>query len=721
MSWPPIGFRRPFSVALAWLSCALAAALAGAAPAARGERTEAGETEDVSVSERPSLGGRFGLERLVNALSGPQLPERLAAIQRLAGLGTRAALHRLVSFALDHRAQLGSRECLTLARALAPHAADDDTRVLLTALMNQRPGAPAGPEQAALFELARGSAALALAASGSDAALRALGATLRAGGASAALAADALLEYPPADLQALLAAPGEPSVELARWLGELGDQRAFHTLRDWVRGESAEVRAAAAVALTRLGELETVPLARQWLKTGIPVLEHAALEILMLTQQPEAAALASRALASEAEPAERLRRALDFPSPELLPLAARERAEPSLAQQSWTLLGRVGGPAAISELEAALGQPESAFVAAHALSRLPGNEAHAALARALAARAALPLSCRAAALRSALWRERFEALPARLAELAASQDAAARAAAAWSRSLLEPRAALAELGSGDPVRVQAAANNALWFDDSLYEAAAQRLEQAPRGPARAAFAFALLSPAARRELSSSLLQELVLEGGAAAPLALRALAARDEPRFVAFAEAYLSHPDPILRAHAARGLGESTRAASIGSLARGFEFETDPHVRQAIVRALSARSGATAHRTLELAARLDPSAPVRSAARLALGGVELADPPPANEFLWAEVRAARLESGRAPAAAAESEQAGAPQAAAERLGARAVAADDGPPNGTGEAGLLYLLPGQAVPVFADPAGVLVAAGVNLHPLALRWR
>jgi hypothetical protein len=718
MSWPPIGFRRPFSVALAWLSCALAAALAGAAPAARGERTEAGETEDVSVSERPSLGGRFGLERLVNALSGPQLPERLASIQRLAGLGTRAALHRLVSFALDHRAQLGSRECLTLARALAPHAADDDTRVLLTALMNQRPGAPAGPEEAALFELARGSAALALAASGSESALRVLGATLRAGGASAALAADALLEYPPADLQALLAVPGEPSVELARWLGALGDQRAFHTLRDWVRGESAEVRAAAAIALTQLGELETVPLARQWLKTGMPVLEHAALEILMLTQQPEAPALARRALASETEPAERLRRALEFPSPELLPLASRERAEPGLAQQSWMLLGRIGGAVAIAQLEAALGRPESAFVAAHALSRLPGSEAHAALARALEARAALPLSCRAAALRSVLWRERFEALPARVAELAGSKDAHARAAAAWASSLLDPRAALAELGSDDPVRVEAAANNALWFDDSLYQAAAQRLEAAPRGRARTAFAFALMRSDARRSVSSGVLQELVLDGGAAAPLALRALAARREPRSVAFAEAYLSHPDPILRAHAARGLGESPRPTTIGMLARSFEFETDEHVRQAIVRALSGRRGPTVQRTLELAARLDPSAAVRSAARLALGGVELADPPSGNEFLWAEVRAASPEPRRPPAVA---EGARAPQSAAERLGAPEVRADDGPPNGTGAAGLLYLLPGQALPVFADAAGVLVAAGVNLHPLALRWR
>jgi hypothetical protein len=711
------------SVGLA-LSSLFPSALAGAAPPAaeaRGGRGDAGEADAASEPERQSLNGRFGVERLADALSAPQLSERLAAIQRLAELGTRGALHRLASFALEHRAQLGARECLTLARALAPHAADDETRVLLSALMNQRPSAPAGPEDAALFELGRGSAALALAASGSDAALRTLGATLRAGGASAALAAEALLEYPPADLQGLLAVPGEPSVELARWLGELGDQRALHTLRDWVRGESAEVRAAAAVALTRLGELETVPLARQWLKAGIPVLERAAVEILMLTQQPEAAGLSSRELASEGEPAERLRRALDFPSPELLPLATRERADPSLAQQSWMLLGRIGGATAIGELEAALGRPESAYVAAHALSRLPGGEAHAALARALDLRAALPLTCRAAALRSARWRERVGALPARLAELAASKDANARAAAAWATSLLDPRAAQAEQGSVDPDRVEAPADNALWFDDSLYEAAAQRLEAAPRGPARTAFAFALLRPSGRRAVSSGLLQELLLEAGAAAPLALRALAARDEPRFVAFAESYLSHPDPILRAHAARGLGESTRVASIGSLARGFEFEPDENVRQAIVRALSARRGPTARRTLELAARLDPSAQVRSSARLALGGVVLADPPPGHEFLWAEVRATPADPQRAPAAGAESARTSSPRAAAERLGVPGVPAHDGPSSGAGEAGLLHLLPGQALPVFADASGLLVVSGVNLRLLALRWR
>jgi hypothetical protein len=84
------------------------------------------------------------------------------------------------------------------------------------------------------------------------------------------------------------------------------------------------------------------------------------------------------------------------------------------------------------------------------------------------------------------------------------------------------------------------------------------------------------------------------------------------------------------------------------------------------------------------------------------------------------VRAAPAEPQRAPAASAESDLTTAPRAAAERLGARAVPADDGP-SGAGEIGLLHLLPGQALPVFADAAGLLVVAGVNLHPLALRWR
>jgi len=248
------------------------------------------------------------------------------------------------------------------------------------------------------------------------------------------------------------------------------------------------------VALTQLGQLETVPLARQWLKSGVPVLERAALEILMLAHEPEAGGLLQRELARENEPGERLRRALEFPSPELLPLAEQARTQGADAAQSWTLLGRVGGAQAIAQLEAGLAHPESAFAAAYALSRLPGAEAHSALVRALDARVALPVTSRAAALRTALWQERFATLGARIVELQAAKSPSERAAGAACAALLSPAAALVELGSGDPLRIEAAADNALWYEDSVLAAAAGRLLEAAPGRARDAFAFALLRP-----------------------------------------------------------------------------------------------------------------------------------------------------------------------------------------------------------------------------------
>ncbi|MEO8182786.1 MAG: HEAT repeat domain-containing protein [Deltaproteobacteria bacterium] len=721
MIWPPLAVRR--RLLLAGLAVGVVAAfctpiraapasasgLAAAGPAPGAENGEDAEPGgDSDAGRLRSLAGRFGIEHLVSALKAPRLEERLAGIQRLAGLGTRPALHRLVSFALERRAQLGAREWLTLARALAPRAAEEETRVLLAALLNQRAAEPSGPAEAALLSLARGTAALALAASRSEPAVRVLGAALRSGGAAAALARDALLEYPPTDLEALLAAPAEPSVDLARWLGALGDQRAFHPLRAWVRGESAEVRAAAAVALTELGQLETVPLARQWLTSGVPVLVRAAAEIARLTQQPEAGGLLRQELANEQERSERLRRGLEFPSAELLPLALGARAWGPDAASAWTLLGRIGGAQATLQLETGLARPESAFAAAHALSRLPGRGAHAVLTRALAAKVALPVTTRAAALRVALWHEQFESLPARLAELQSSKRANERAAGAWAASLLGTPAALAELASGDAARIEAVADNALWFDDSVLLVAARLLARAAPGRTRDAFSFALLRPIGRAAVRSSLLEALVLEGGAAAPLALRTLASRDEPRFIAFCAAYVSHPDPVLRAHVARGLGESARASAVGPLARRFELETDETVRQAIVWALSGRRGPTVQRTLQLAASLDPSARVRAAARLALGGMALGDPPPSNEFLWAELLS-------------ESEPSEPKAALAAPVGAVSLAVALPAPAQAGEPGLLHVVPGLALPVFADAAGLLVVAGVSVHPLALRWR
>jgi hypothetical protein len=77
---------------------------------------------------------------------------------------------------------------------------------------------------------------------------------------------------------------------------------------------------------------------------------------------------------------------------------------------------------------------------------------------------------------------------------------------------------------------------------------------------------------------------------------------------------------------------------------------------------------------------------VRSAARLALGGVPLGDAVRGDDFLWTELRAL---SG------------------------------DSTVTEPGGGALLSVAPGLAMPVFADPAGVLVVSGLPSSHLGIR--
>src|SRR5581483_2959967 len=103
-----------------------------------------------------------------------------------------------------------------------------------------------------LDDLAERTAAVALSRSGQPDALAALGKALESPGRAAAAARNALVAHPPRDLAPLLAAARLPSVSLARALDDLADQRGFDTLRNLVRIGTLDVRAAAAIALTRL-------------------------------------------------------------------------------------------------------------------------------------------------------------------------------------------------------------------------------------------------------------------------------------------------------------------------------------------------------------------------------------------------------------------------------------------------------------------------------------
>lgn len=667
------------------LLAALALAMAGARPGIATAQPEPEPAEEAEIEAAPRLSviGRFSVARLARWLTSDDLDERLRGIERLGQVGTAAALSKLTSHAFERRTQLGGREWLTLARALAPHAADAKAQLVLAMLLNQSPSKAAGPEEGALLELGRGAAALSLAADASNGALLVLARALRTVGAPAAAAADALMAHPPQTLAPLLDVPGQPSVELARLLGALGDQRAFHTLRDWVRSEPPDVRAAAAIALTQLGHLETVPLAALWLERGPRELRAAALEILLLAQDARAVP-ALGALLGDPRPDEAERRLLlDYPSPALAPavLAAID-ADTGGAEFRWTLLGRVGGEAAARRLAAGLGDEGASFAAAHALSRAPGAPAHALLQQALDAGDPPPLALRAAAARVQMRRERFAGLAARADAWVASDDPEKRATAAWIRALGGGAAARAELESNDDARIRAAATHALAFEPDTTDAAVRLLATAPAGARRSALAACLVAPRARRAVGSELLWALVGERGAARPLALRALAGRSDPEIGAGVMSYLDHPDALLREHVARGLGENPHPSAVGLLARRLAFETDEGVRRALVMALAAQHGSVVSRWLSLSARLDPSPRVRAAARLGLAGVPLADATGA-ELLWTEL-------------------------------SWTDAAAEGPLPA-----LLSVAPGLAMPVFADSAGVLVVSGLPSSHLGIR--
>lgn len=700
-----------------WRSVAWVVALGVAAaprPLWAQPEPEPGEDGGVEAAPRLSVIDRFSVARLARWLGAESASERLRGIERLGEIGTPAALATLTGYAFERRAQLEGGEWLALARALAPSAGDAKVQLVLATLLNQSPSKAAGPEELARLELARGTAALALAAEGGSGALLVLGRALRAVGAPAAAAADALVAHPPATLAPLLDVPGQPSVELARLLGVLGDQRAFHALRDWVRSEPPEVRAAAALALTRLGHLETVPLAALWLERGPREVRGAALEILLLAGDGRAVPALGALLAEpRPDPAER-RLLLESPREELAPalIDALDRHDQASAF-GWTLLGRIGGAAAAKRLRAGLDEPQTAFAAAHALSRAPGDFARAALQAALEAESPSPLAVRAAAARAHARGERFARLDALAAAWSGSSDAAARATAAWVHALDGGAGARRELESGDAVRVIAASAHALAFDAATLDVAVRRLAEAPAGDVRTALAACLVAPRARQAVSSELLWSLVAEAGPARALALRALASRGDPEVGAGVTSYLDHPDALARQHVARGLGENPRASAVGFLTRRLAVETDEDVRRALVMALSAQRGGAVTRALEQAARLDPSPLVRSAARLGLAGVPLADPSTGRELLWLELRHTEpVTEAATPASEPPAPESPAPHGSPEPE----------PPTGEPRAAAVALLrvaPGLAIPVFADPAGVLIVSGLPASRLGIR--
>jgi hypothetical protein len=182
------------------------------------------------------------------------------------------------------------------------------------------------------------------------------------------------------------------------------------------------------------------------------------------------------------------------------------------------------------------------------------------------------------------------------------------------------------------------------------------------------------------------LLDLLEARGLAAPLAARVLGTRDSLSLRPRIASLLSSDDAVLRSQAALGLGESADGSALGLLERAYRFETNADVRLAIVRAIATRHEPARRRALLLARTLDGSASVRKTAALGLTGAGTPGAVNGSQSAWLQItQNADASLGSAPA-----------------LGA-----------------LVSTESGLAVPVFADPDGVLLLPALPSGPFQVR--
>lgn len=702
---------RPDVRALALLAALALTAGAGAAaaqPVQRTARAPRGEVGGAAPAEAPRAGaaplrGSLGVPVAERLLASGDPEARLRGVARLGAIGTPQAVDALLA-AIEQGSPAGRdpRARLEAVRALAPHAQLESVRQLLTRELTDGGGAAARGVVSPLGEVLRGTAALALARTGEKRALGVLVNAIVQGGAAGEAATRALRAYPPASLQLLVGNRKQLAPALVGFLGELGDLRAIEVLRPMLESGDKTTQIAAGLSLARLGDEAALPKARAWLRKPDPALLEAAAEIFVYLGAPEATGAIAVLLKTELTRLDGLRLAELAPATELAPKLAQ--AIPLLPEEARAravaAIGRAGGPGAAQQLRLLVDRPELATAAAFALATTPGPEARAALEELLESpRAAKAPDLRRLALRAGVVRglmlgDAPAGLQERLrAALAAPPGSSDRAVAVFGAVALGLRDVDEVMGACSATRceraaVHAAARGALARGgDALAPFAALFAALASPDDARSdvsstmiAAGVALLDDPTGGALATSMLANLAEAGGPLSPLAARALAGRDDEVVRGRLKRLLTGGDPVVRAHIALGLARDPMPDSVSLLASAYRFEDDAAVRRAIVRGLSGRAEVQRKRTLIAARDLDPDEGVRSLARAALEGRALDRPRPslATGVVWIAI--VPNDTG-----------------AAASIQARA--------------GRLVRPDGLAIPVVADPDGVLLVPGV----------
>lgn len=598
-------------------------ALPFSGPSARRPPRAAPDPDEASGKPRGWISSRLALGRSEALLASSDQGERERALERLADAGDASSLDRLVHLASANAAGVAAaRQKLATLRALARHARAPQVRSTLARALDET---PPGPVATSIRDVA----AFALAAAGDDESVAALAATLARGGPPAEAAARALIAHPPRTITAFGGPSAPMSPRAAEVLGDLGDARAIPALRRALEAPAdapdgaappPALIAAATLALAKLGDARALSSARKLASSSDDATRRIGISALVLAHAPEASSSIADALGDDARRSDALEWAARAPTPALAPrLAEIARAGGEPGGRAIAVLGRIGDDASVATLAALVGDAERGDGATFALALVRGRAARDAISVALASThpATRRRALRAATLRAFALDDEPGRTGTAIASLASSSDASDRAVAAVAALVTARADAGALVASDDAAVVRAVARAAPALGHDALAACGARLATGLDPTTRAALGVALVDLEIAARFSTPTLRAWVDEGGALAPLAARALAARDDDGDRARIDAWLGGPDLVVRAHVALGLGASARATASARIAAAFDVETYPHVRRAFARALASRDEPPARRARERIALLEPDAATRRLAAAA--------------------------------------------------------------------------------------------------------
>ena len=590
-----------------------------------------------------SLLDHFGIEVARQLVQGENLDadEAIRGIDRAVSIGTQEGVALLVKLVGDVHgiARQNARILLSATRALAPFAGQRAVaRVLseavLSAVSTTSPGhsedgssEERDPERRARLELARETAALALARTRDPHATELLLVAARGGGVGQSAARKALLAFVPlAPLSPMVLTPNAITLSVA-----LGDRRAADPILESLASLEPAVRVAALRAIGALGDARGLALAETAATDPDATVREAATAALVDLGARDAGAAVRRLIEDDATAARGVDLSVRATGEDIvLALAARVRvsSDAPLRAAALAALGLQESPRALATLRALMTDPVLAGDAAEALARSSQPGAWSSIEETLRNPHTRRMGARMTALRGRLLGPVPRDVLAALHELARAPDGADRAAGVAALILVGDGALREALADPDARVRRAAAMACEPTDRGCARLLLTQLARETDASTRLALARGLACDAEAASVATTVLRARARAGEIDAAVSVLALARRgDDAERDDILDA-LGSADPIVRAQAAHGLTSSGASWASERLANAYESEVDGGVRRAMVLALAGRAvdeGVPSRaRALDRAASLDPDGGARAIAERALRSL----PPP---------------------------------------------------------------------------------------------